>query len=242
MESAAPLISATRSIVVAADVGSLEEFERQVVQTAAGTGVGAYKIGLSLVLRYGLGCVVRTARAHTDRPLIYDHQKGGTDIPQMAPNFAAVCRSAGVDAVILFPLSGPETARRWIAASQEVGLRVLVGGHMTHKAFLHSEGGFVIDSAPRAILELASDMGVVDFVVPGNKIALIDEAKQLLEKKGVRYTFYAPGFITQGGDITECARAAGERWHAIVGSAIYSAPNPQEAVAQLSRLLTQGGK
>lgn len=32
---------------------------------------------------------------------------------------------------------------------------------------------------------------------------------------------YAPGFIDQGGIITECGKVAGENWHAIVGSAIY---------------------
>jgi orotidine-5'-phosphate decarboxylase len=106
---------------------------------------------------------------------------------------------------------------------------------MTHKAFLTSEGGFIDDEAPRRAFELAADHGVTDYVVPGNKAAAVVEYKRLLEAKRVPYTLYAPGFIAQGGDITECGRVAGERWHAIVGSAIYSARSPQQAAQWLTR-------
>ena len=138
-------------------------------ETNGVSGVGAYKIGLELSLKYGLDRIVNVARAHTELPLIYDHQKGGTDIPKMGTNFAEVCHSAGINAVILFPLTGPETEQHWVRECKRVGLHVLVGGLMTHKGFLASEGGFVLDEAPVRIFDIATNLGVTDFVVPGNK-------------------------------------------------------------------------
>ena len=46
--------------------------------------------------------------------LVYDHQKGGTDIPRKGDSFAEDCKYAGMDAAILFPFGGPETQRHWI--------------------------------------------------------------------------------------------------------------------------------
>ncbi len=63
---------------------------------------------------HGLPAVIIAARKHTDKPIIYDHQKAGTDIPDTGRNFARVVKKAGVDTVIFFPQAGPETARAWI--------------------------------------------------------------------------------------------------------------------------------
>lgn len=229
------LIAAKKSVIVACDIPTIEKLEWLIKATTDVAGVGAYKIGLQLALKYGLNKIVTIARSITKHPLIYDHQKGGTDIPEMGPKFAQACKAAGVDAVILFPLSGPETERKWIEACKGSGLRVLVGAHMTHKAFLSSEGGFILDDAPMRAFEMAADLSVTDFVVPGNKPESVLKLRNFLEGKGVTYTLYAPGFITQGGEISDCGRVAGERWHAIVGSAIYTASDPHLTASSLTR-------
>jgi orotidine-5'-phosphate decarboxylase len=234
------LIATKRSIVVACDVPTLERFRWLVAETAAVPGVGAYKVGLQLALSYGLRSVVEVARAISSLPLIYDHQKGATDIPEMGARFADACKSAGVDAVVLFPLSGPETEKTWVRECQRVGLSVLVGAHMTHRRYLASEGGFIIDGAPRLAFEIAADLGVTDFVVPGNKPSSVRTAREFLDAKGAPYSLYAPGFITQGGEISECGRAAGERWHAIIGSAIYTSADPRAMASSLARRITDG--
>jgi len=233
--SGTKLISTKRSIVIACDLASITEFERLVNETTGLPGVGGYKIGLLLTLKHGLERVVSVARSRSDLPLIYDHQKGGTDIPEMGPAFAKACRAAGVDAVILFPLSGPKTEYEWVRACQGEGLKVLVGGHMTHHQFLSSEGGYLVDDAPIRILDIAVELGVTDFVIPGNKLSSVLAYKKLLDAKSAAYVFYAPGFITQGGEISECGQVAGENWHAIVGSAIYRAPNRRKATERLAR-------
>jgi orotidine-5'-phosphate decarboxylase len=225
------LIKEKRAVIVAADVISIEALEELIKETHEVKGIGGYKIGAILAMRYGLVQIVNTIRRYTSLPIIYDHQKAGTDIPQLGEKFAEVIAESGVDAVILFPFGGAATEREWIRACQDAGLMVLVGGHMTQKEFLASEGGFIADGAPAKIYEIATRFKVRDFVVPGNKIEFVQLYRKLLEKKLGKGNFalWAPGFIREGGVITEYALAAGPIWRAIVGSAIYKAKDKRKA-------------
>ena len=219
------IINRDKSVVPACDVSTLEEFDELVRQTADVEGIGGYKVGFELGLGYGLGKVVATARKHTDRPVIYDHQKAGTDIPDTGKNFARVCKNAGVDAVILFPQAGPETERAWIYHSLDKELKVIVGGRMTHPAYAVSEGGFITDEGALEMYKIAARAGVNNFVVPGNKPEVIQQVREVIEAEGVNPVFYAPGFIAQGGSISDAATVAGERFHGIVGRGIYQPQN-----------------
>jgi orotidine-5'-phosphate decarboxylase len=197
-------------------------------------GIGGYKIGAGLALKYGLSEIV--SYIPSGLSIIYDHQKGGTDIPGLGTDFAKVCSDAGVDAVILFPFAGAATEREWIKACQGEGLVVLVGGHMTQPEFLASEGGFIADDAPERIYQIAMECGVQDFVVPGNKVEFVEKYRRLFETElgEGNFTLYAPGFITQGGVITETGKVAGKNWHAIVGSAIYKAKDMTAAAKEIT--------
>lgn len=230
------LIDLDKSVVTAVDVDDVASYRNILLATADNPKIGAHKIGFNLGLEFGLGNVVGFAKDITQTPIIYDHQKAGNDIPEMGSKFAQVCARAGVDAVILFPFSSPVTERDWIRASQDAGLRVLVGGHMTHQQFLHSEGGYIADDAPERIYRLAADEGVRDFVVPGNKIGRVRQYREILDSVlGVgNFALYAPGFITQGGQISDFAKEAGARWHAIVGSAIYKAQDMKSAALEMT--------
>lgn len=229
----ADIIGLKRSVIPACDVSSDVEFEQLIRETCDIRGIGAYKVGLQLAIFYGLSHLIKIVRKYTALPVIYDHQKAGNDIPELGKRFSSACRKAGVDAVILFPFASPLTERDWIKACQDDGLGVLVGGHMTQRGFLRSEEGFISDDAPRRIHEIAAECGVTDFVVPGNKPDYVIEYKNLLENLGIHFTLYAPGFLAQGGEITECGKVAGERWHAIVGTGIYEAADMREAAKSL---------
>lgn len=246
------LISLDRSVIPACDVPTLEKLSQLVSATYAVPGVGAYKVGLELVIPFGLARVVRTVRQHTDLPVIYDHQKGGTDIPELGPKFAKQVAACGANAAILFPFGGAATQREWTKACQGEGLIVLVGGHMTQKEFLASEGGYIVDGirndGPRRIYELAAELGVRDFVVPGNKPHLVWQYQCLLTgshggapEGEKRFRLYAPGFISQGGDITEAGKAVGPitSWHAIVGSALYKQEGVEAIRAAAQKLTAQ---
>ncbi len=226
------IIGRDKSVIPACDVSTLEDFEDLVKGTADIEGIGGYKVGFELGLGYGLGRVVEVVRKHTNKPVIYDHQKAGTDIPDTGKNFAEVCKKAGVDAVIFFPQAGPETERAWIYHALDKGLNVIVGGRMTHPAYTVSEGGFITDEGALDMYRIAARAGINNFVVPGNKLDVIKQIRDVVEAEGVKPVFYAPGFITQGGSISDAAKVAGDRFHGIVGRGIYQAQDKRAAAIE----------
>ena len=135
--------------------------------------------------------------------------------------------------VFLFPQAGPETEKAWIDAALDQKLGVIVGGRMTHPGYVISNGGFISDEGAVEMYLIAAERGVRDFVVPGNQPDFIATLGEDLAHYG-DITFYAPGFVTQGGSISHAAKAAGQRWHAIVGRGIYQADNMHQAAKELS--------
>lgn len=208
------LIERERSVIVAADVSEIRALQELVQHTCQIEGIGGYKIGFELALAHGLPGVVSIIREGTENlPIFYDHQKAASDVPSMGGKFAKCCRLAGINAVILFPFGGAETEVSWIKACQDAELTVLIGAHMTQPKFLRSEGGFIADDSPSRIFEIAGRNGARDFVVPGNKLKYVEKYKSLLERLlgEDNFVLYAPGFVAQGGDITQAGRVAGRR-------------------------------
>ncbi|MCK5282186.1 MAG: orotidine 5'-phosphate decarboxylase [Nanoarchaeota archaeon] len=226
----AKIIKSDRSVIPACDVPTLDKLKELVLETYSVEGIGAYKIGFELVIPYGMRKVIETIRDITDTPIIYDHQKAATDIPDTGIKFMRACK--GVKAVILFPQAGPETEQAWIKAAKEENMNIIVGGEMTHKAYLESDNGFLNNDMPTRVYTIAANLGVTDFVVPGNKPDKIKEYKALLEAMNIKPTFYSPGLIKQGGSLTAGAKAAGERWHAIIGRGIYQAEDMGKAAKE----------
>ncbi|MBI4452333.1 orotidine 5'-phosphate decarboxylase, partial [Candidatus Woesearchaeota archaeon] len=212
------IIKLKKSIIPSCDVNSLEKLFKLVKATCSVKGVGAYKIGFELVIPFGMKAVVKIIRKYTKLPIIYDHQKAGTDIPEMGSKFMKACSL--VDAVIIFPQAGPETEVAWIKAAQQAKINLIVGGEMTHQAYLEEAGGFINDNAPKRMYEIAASMGVTDFVIPGNKPEKAMEYVNLIRNKIKNPVFYSPGLVAQGGSISDLAKKL-DSWHAIIGRAIY---------------------
>lgn len=222
----------SKSIIVSADV-SIEKYEKILQLTKDNPKIGGYKIGFVLGLTYGLPKIVQLTRKYTNKPIIYDHQKAATDIPDTGVQFMKVCKDAGIDCVILFPHTGPSTQAAWIKAAQDANLGLIVGGMMTHPNYRLSEGGYIDDKSIFRIYLDSAKMGVRDFVVPGNKPEFTKELlAKFKEQKIENVIFYAPGFITQGGNITESAKVAGKSFHAIVGRGIYEAIDMDKAIKE----------
>ncbi|MBD3164658.1 hypothetical protein GF323_05655 [Candidatus Woesearchaeota archaeon] len=233
MMSKMPIIKRKKSIIPSCDVATLGRLRELVDQTHSVEGIGAYKVGFGLVIPYGMKKVVETIRKITDHPIIYDHQKAATDIPDTGAKFMKACKDSGCSAVILFPEAGPATEEAWINAAKKEKINAIIGGEMTHKGFLESDKGFLKDDMPKRAYTIAANLGIKDFVVPGNKPEKITEYKSMLEAMNVKPALYSPGLITQGGSITEGAKAAGSNWHAIIGRAIYQAKDINKAAKQL---------
>ncbi len=222
-------IERDKGVIVACDFPGFGKLEQVIEATCDLSAIVGYKIGAILTMAHGLHEVVgrfdAALPAFPVKKLIYDHQKGGTDIPDLGKEFAKVIAGAGIDAAILFPFAGAKTQEEWTKAFQDAGLTVIIGAEMTHPGFLTSQGGVIDPVVGEVIFKAASEQGVTNFVVPGNKPDIIETYRYVLDNRvGVgKYSLYAPGLITQGGDISEAGKAAGDRWYAIVGRAIYEA-------------------
>lgn len=224
-------------IILACDVSTLEDAESLAHLSIGVDEIVGYKIGFTLGLRFGLQQVIEVLKSINPLPVIYDHQKAGTDIPQMGEPFARTCRDGGVDGVIVFSQAGPKTLESFISGIIQNGMTPIVGAAMTHSGYLVSDGGFIIDDAPKSIFQIALEKGVKNFVLPGNKPELIRMYSAILSKQqGV--SVMMPGIGSQGGELniafSECV---GLKPYAIIGSAIYKAQNPSAALKSFANSL-----
>ena len=220
----------THGVIPACDVSTAEEFKTLIERTCSIEGIVGYKVGCTLALGYGLPKLTEIVAEQTDLPVIYDHQKAGTDIPQMGDKFAEVCAKAGVRVVIVFPMAGPAAEKAFIEALFQRGLVPWVGGEMTHEKYLSGEGGFIDDDAPKEMYKIGAECGVEYFIVPGNKPDIIREYDTLISVTVKEPKFCMPGIGTQGGEIRKAFEAVkGKEAYAIVGSAIYKSRDMEGA-------------
>jgi len=236
------IIPAERSIMLAADVQpSRSRILAQQIANVA--GLSSVKVGFELGLGLGLFDAVRVFKeADPELVVVYDHQKAGNDIPDTGVNFARTMKRGQVDAAILFPFTGWCVEERWIKELQDAQIGVIVGSEMTHDGFLYSEGGRIADDRLIDIFEQAVELGVRDFVVPGNKPNKVSNYREFFEEQLGEggFTLYAPGFIAQGGEISEAGKAAGKNWHAIVGRGIFAAADVRLAATEYTQQILAG--
>jgi orotidine-5'-phosphate decarboxylase len=222
----------TMKFIPALDVADLAEACRLVQAVDRLPIVYGYKIGFALGLGYGLPEVCARLRGLSQKPIIYDHQKAGTDIPDTGPLFAKTLKKGGVTEAIVFSHAGPQTQAAWIDALKAEGLKVIVGGVMTHPGFLASEGGYLIDDKILGAYATAAERGVNAFVVPLTK----PEVVRAIAKKlgpGREWEFYSPGMGTQGGAVTGLEIL--KRHYIIVGRSLLSAADPVTYLDKLAK-------
>ena len=225
-------------IIPACDVKNFRKLKRLVEETCDIDRIVGYKIGAILALKYGLQKTVGRIREITDLPILYDHQKGGTDIPEISSGtFLSICKDAQVDAIIIFPLSGVETLKAIVTRCKEIGLVPMVGGEMTHRGYIKTEGGYLSVNAPERIYEDAGNLGVKHFIIPGTKIEGIKKYRSMLAKIVDNPEFLFPGIGKgQGGDIVSAFNATRPyASYAIVGRGIYAERNMKGAARNLLR-------
>lgn len=223
-----------KGIIIACDLLTIEALKLLIKETYNVKEVVGYKIGFALCLKYGLQKITQLIKSITDLPIIYDHQKAGTDIPAIGQLFAKICADSNLDAVILFPQAGPETEKAFITALFDFGIEPIVGGEMTHNAYLEKDGGFLINDAPKKIYKIASQLNVKNFVIPGNKYESIKYHVENISKEIKNPKFFMPGIGTQGGNLLKAFDAVGNyNAYAIVGSVIYQSEDPAGAIKKI---------
>ena len=224
-----------RKVIPALDVTDLDQLKKLIKKIANIDFVYGYKVGFSLGLTYGLPKIVDSIKSISDKPIIYDHQKAATDIPDTGNLFAKVMKDSGINEVILFPQAGPATLEGWVKAIQDQHLKVIVGGIMTHPKFVVSEGGFITDESILKIYSMSHGMGVNSFVVPLTKP---NETHDLYDKAKLddKCTFYSPGFGKQGGE--EANFGFLKTHYLIIGRSLLEAENPVDYLATVEKKIT----
>lgn len=219
-----------RKVIPALDVADLDQVKKLIGTIAHEPIIYGYKVGFSLGLSYGLPKVVEAIKSLSDKPIIYDHQKAATDIPDTGKLFAKIMRNSKLDEVILFPQAGPSTLEAWVKALQDEQLRVIVGGIMTHPRFVVSEGGYIRDEAVIDMYRRSHELGVDSFVIPLTKP---DATKQVYGKAELdeNCVFYSPGFGSQGGDAAQFGFL--KTHYLIVGRSLLGASDPVSYLRQV---------
>lgn len=234
-----------RGIIPALDVDDFDQARRIVAATTRIEGIAGYKLGLAGVLRLGLAGAVDSLREETDLPLLYDHQKAGPDVPDMADKFVSLVAAAGVQAVILFPLAGARAVREFVGRSLERGVVPIVGGELPFAEYRVSHGGYVIDDVLDRILEEAVPLGARHFVLPAHDPGRLVRQVASLKARIPRASLFLPGIGALGGTVADSFAQAGD-WPAygIVGRGICAAAYPGEAARKLAAeaLATSSGR
>ncbi len=227
----APKFAIGTGIMPALDVDSLEHMARVIVATRDVEGIVGYKIGLSTVLRTGLAEATRRVRDLTDRPIVYDHQKIGPDMPDMARKFYSIVGEAGVDGVIIFPVAGPTAVREFTTHAIENGVTPIVGGQIPVQDYVIGGGGFVADDALDHIIDIAVGVGSRHFVLPANNPAAIRNWCHKIADGVSEPVIFLTGIGPLGGKIDDAFSAAGNIRHrvAIVGRLITASDDPRES-------------
>jgi len=200
-------------------------------------GIGSFKIGAALALECGLKNIVTIIKSETGKPVIYDHQKAGSDVPQTSERFMDVMKDSGVDSVILFPQAGPKTFQAWVAAAKARQLNVIAGGLMTHDGYVASDNGYIQDAAVIDIYSQAATMGVKSIVVPGNRPEQAKTICKIYEDcADQKPILYIPGY--EYHQIIDPIPSNDYEFHLIIGRKIFNSKEPMIEIAKwASRLM-----
>ena len=228
-------------IAPALDLETVEGLERVVEATCEIEGIAEYKLGLHAVLHIGLFEAVAAIRAITDKPIIYDHQKAGVDMPDSARSFVRICAQAKLKGLILFPLAGPTAVREFVGHSLSAGLDPVVGGQIPVPDYTVSGGGYVADDALDRIIRLAAEVGARHFVLPANDPDGIRRRADWLLDKVSAPVLYLTGIGPLGGSITEAFAAADgvAARRAVIGRRICAADSPRDAALRFADEMTR---
>lgn len=221
---------------MACDVPDIEALERLVKALSGMDFIAGFKLGMYLTLKHGLYKTVKAVKKCSDKPLIYDHQKFGTDIPAICGGEALkLVKDAGIEGLIIFPQAGVETLKSAVSGCRTYGLTPIIGGAMTHKGFLVSEGGYIEDEAPERIYRDAAKLGVDHFVLPGNRIPLMRKFTAKIAGWVAEPKILFPGVGSgQGGNVKEAFQATRHvSSYAILGRSVYQSSNPRKTVEEL---------
>ncbi|MEM0015103.1 MAG: orotidine-5'-phosphate decarboxylase [Zestosphaera sp.] len=211
-------------VVVALDPPPKENPESWVKERAEALGgsPSAFKVGLPLLLRTGIGILKEVVSA-SSRPVIADLKLA--DIGEVMSYAVEAVADAGVDAVIAHAFVGRRGALdKLVQTSREVGVKLLLLVSMSHPGSTE-----FIDKHLNELVAEALELGVWGVVAPATRVNVI---RAVREAVGDKLLIYSPGVGAQGAEPGSAICAGAD--YEIVGRAVTGSPNPREALERIA--------
>jgi orotidine-5'-phosphate decarboxylase len=180
--------------------------------------IDVIKFNYPLVLKEGLELITRVREIYP-KPILADFKIA--DVPVTNDRIIALCRQAGADGVMVQGFIGIDAIQSAIAAAGE--MKVFVVTQLTNPGGLDFTGRFTEEFAG-----LARMLGAAGVQAPGNRPEVVRKVREIV---GEEMMIACCGIGPQGGEFGAAIAAGGD--FEIIGRAIYQAPDPARAAAEI---------
>jgi orotidine-5'-phosphate decarboxylase len=217
-------------IIIAMD-NAIKEGVQLIETTEHSDKVYGYKIGSLWILEKGVQVIKDLKKilkdSDSDKKLILDMQKWGTDIPSIVAKQISRVSEVGVDELIFCPIgAGRDSLKAFIDTCAYLDIKPICVVKMTQP----NADSYVRSESARLIYHDAKDCGCDTFVIPATK----DLSDISFMRDYVRYDnseLYATGFKVQGGQIKHMVYFGVTKF--IVGRAIYESDRPLKIIDEI---------
>lgn len=158
-------------IMIECNFSKISKLEAIVETTNDLEFVVGYKIGAELALSSNIKDIVATVKKYTNLPVIYDHQKFGSDDDKFSSGtFLEALKEAGIDGLFIFPHAGVGTLEAAVKKCLDLGIIPIIGGDMVHDGYTEDDGGYIDSVAPQKMYIDGANFGAQHFVIPCTRL------------------------------------------------------------------------
>jgi len=198
-------------LIVALDIED-ENYLLEVVKSTKDY-VSAYKIGWPAVLSLGMEIISKITKY---APVICDFKIA--DIPEISEIIARKAFERGATGIIVHSFVGEYTLKRVVDVARSYNGMTFALVYMTHKGVES-----VFSKVYEVLVDIVKKVNIDGIVAPATRPHIIKDLRKTFNDKII----ISPGVGAQGGDVVETLEAGAN--YIIVGRAIYSAYNPEDA-------------
>jgi len=136
--------------------------------------VAGYKLGARPVIKNGLRDISNLIKEQTSKPLLYDHQKFGNEVPEICSgDILDNIKDSGIDGIVVLPLAGRKVLGSIVNKCSKIKLLPVVCGDLSYEGYFSSEGGYIENDTQQKIYIDAANLGVSHFIMSCNRIERI---------------------------------------------------------------------
>lgn len=136
--------------------------------------VAGYRLGARPVIKNGLRDVASLIKKQTSKPLLYDHQKFGNEVPEICSiDILDDIKDSGIDGIVILPLAGRKVLESIVKKCNKLNLLPVVCGDLSYQGYFISEGGYIENDIQQKIYIDAANLGVSHLIMSCNRIERI---------------------------------------------------------------------